>query len=69
MSKKMSRVLVLAGWLFLGLLGFLNISCLAPYYYDPYGHRIWRDGHDDDWHRAHGDHWEEYHPDHHDQGN
>lgn len=55
---------LLLGWLVLFIAGGTNISCMAKYYYDPQGHRIWRDGHDDDWHRAHGDHWDEYHPDH-----
>lgn len=58
------------GLLLVGMLlvtgGLLNISCLAPYYYDTHGVRVWRDGHDDNWHRAHGDHWDEDH-DHHDQ--
>lgn len=68
MSKKNKLVLVLAGWVLLALGGLLNISCLAPYYYDRDGHRFWRDGHDDDWHKAHGDHWDEYHADdHHDR--
>ncbi len=53
------------GWMVLLAGGFLNMSCLAPYYYDPHGVRVWRDGHDDDWHRSHGDHWDEDR-DHHD---
>jgi hypothetical protein len=59
-SKK--RVAVLLAWLAFGAGAFSQISCVPLYYYD-HGHRVWRDGHDDDWHRQHGDHWDE---DHHD---
>lgn len=61
MSRKSRLGLLLAGWVVLMVAGLLSTSCVSPYYYDRYHHRIWRDGHDDEWHRAHGDHWEEWH--------
>ena len=57
-------VLFLTGWLLLGMIAFSQLSCLAAFYYDEHGHRVWRDGHDDGWHRAHGDHWDDDHHDH-----
>lgn len=62
MSKKKVMAGILTGWLALFIGGFLNLSCMSAYYYD-HGHRVWRDGHDDDWHRSHGDHWDEEHHD------
>jgi hypothetical protein len=62
MFKKSGLAVILTGWFILVIGGFLNLSCVTPYYYD-HGHRVWRDGHDDNWHRAHGDRWEEYHGD------
>ncbi len=62
MHPKRKLAAALTGLLILFAGGLLHLACVAPYYYDHDGHRIWRDGHDDDWHRAHGDHWDEYHP-------
>ncbi len=68
MFKRGKRAAALTGLLIFLAGGLLHMSCLAAYYYDRDGHRVWRDGHDDDWHRQRGDHWDDDHHDdsHHD---